>query len=469
TQTRNYIDLSAYHDICRQYGIAEQSEQNSLSQFLHDLGICLHFQKNIQLKKTLFLKPEWSTEAAYKVLNNKQVKTDCGRFSDADLLEIWNDEQYADMQGELLALMKAFEVCYEITGRQGHYIAPHLLEPNPPTYDIPWNSENNLTLTYRYTFKPRNILPRFIVALHEFIEYQRMVWKHGVVLSNNIARAEITEDTLYHNADIRIRISGQDKKQWLSVVAHHLERINASFDTLDYKILFPCPCPECKARTDPFEFTYEQLKNARNKGKPIQCLNSLDTIDARYLIDDVIGPQLSASLTERLPQEAFPQSNRTPFASEPAVSRDSFPSQNYQEKKTETPDDDQPVKVFLSYARQDGTEAAARLRQELMDAGFNVWQDTENMRGGEAWKEQLREALREVDAVVLLLTPNSVTSEYVKWEWEGAQFLQKLLIPVLISPCKPPPDLHRLQRRDLSTEKIYIKGLMSIVQDLNRC
>ena len=115
------------------------------------------------------------------------------------------------MQSELLALMKSFEVCYEITGRAGHYIAPHLLEPNPPTYDIPWNPQDNLILTYRYTFKPKNIFPRLIVALHEYIEYQRMVWKHGVILSNGSARAELIEDDRYHKADIRIRISGTDK------------------------------------------------------------------------------------------------------------------------------------------------------------------------------------------------------------------------------------------------------------------
>ena len=279
TATRNYISIQEYRQICDRYDITDPAEQKSLSQFLHDLGIFLHFQKNLQLKKTIFLKPEWSTDAVYKVLDAKQVREDCGRFCDQDIENIWSDQQYSDMQGELLALMKAFEVCYEITGRAGHYIAPHLLEPNPPTYDIPWNPQDNLILTYRYTFKPKNIFPRLIVALHEYIEYQRMVWKHGVILTNGSARAEIIEGDGYHRTDIRIRISGTDKKQWLSVIGHHLDRINASFEKLEHEILFPCNCSECKGNQTPYEFPYKDLcKSLAKRNYTLKCQHSFEEV-----------------------------------------------------------------------------------------------------------------------------------------------------------------------------------------------
>ena len=73
------------------------------------------------------------------------------------------------------------------------------------------------------------------------------------------------------------------------------------------------------------------------------------------------------------------------------------------------------LKIFLSYARKDGAAAAARLRTELERAGFTVWRDIEQMRGGRAWQEQLRAALREVDVVLVLLTPAAVKSKYVAW------------------------------------------------------
>lgn len=251
-----------------------------------------------------------------------------------DIEEIWHDGQYADMQKELLALMKAFEVCYEITGRSGHYIAPHLLEISPPDYDIEWDEQDNLILTYRYKFKPKNILPRLIVALHEYIEFQRMVWKHGVVFSNGRDRAEVTEDAHYHKSDIRIHISGSDKKRWLSVIGHELDRINASFEHIDYEILFPCSCPDCTNSQMPFEFTYEKLQNACKKRKPIQCHKSLESVDACRLINDVLPAQMRHDkLDDRLAMGLERQDAKYPFSNKLELTVN-FPEQQYQEATT---------------------------------------------------------------------------------------------------------------------------------------
>ncbi|MEM9092319.1 MAG: toll/interleukin-1 receptor domain-containing protein [Cyanobacteria bacterium P01_F01_bin.53] len=126
------------------------------------------------------------------------------------------------------------------------------------------------------------------------------------------------------------------------------------------------------------------------------------------------------------------------------------------------------TQVFLSYARADGTDAAQRLRTELTRSGFDVWQDIENMAGGQAWKEQLRAALRDVDAVVVLLTPNAAGSKYVEWEWEMAQMVEKPVIPLLIETCDVPDELARLHYHNLSTQQDYTLGLMALIRDLNQ-
>jgi len=124
------------------------------------------------------------------------------------------------------------------------------------------------------------------------------------------------------------------------------------------------------------------------------------------------------------------------------------------------------LKIFLSYARKDGAAAAARLRTELERAGFTVWRDIEEMRGGQAWKEQLRAALRAVEAVLVLLTPGAVESQYVTWEWENALTLQKKVIPLLILPCAPPEELDRLHYHDLSQPDTYTIGFAALLRDL---
>lgn len=126
------------------------------------------------------------------------------------------------------------------------------------------------------------------------------------------------------------------------------------------------------------------------------------------------------------------------------------------------------TKVFLSYARADGQTAAARLRAELSRSGFEIWQDTQNMEGGQAWKDQLRQALREVDAVVVLMTPGSVASKYVEWEWEMAQMADKRVIPLLMLPCDVPAELGRLHYHNLSEEQGYIMNLAGLINDLQR-
>jgi hypothetical protein len=125
------------------------------------------------------------------------------------------------------------------------------------------------------------------------------------------------------------------------------------------------------------------------------------------------------------------------------------------------------LNIFLSYARADGSEAATRLRTELSRAGFNIWRDIEEMRGGERWKEQLRVALRRIDVVLVLLTPGAIESQMVAWEWENALTLEKNVIPLLIIRSNIPSDLSQFHYHDLSRPEEYSISLMALMHDLN--
>lgn len=124
------------------------------------------------------------------------------------------------------------------------------------------------------------------------------------------------------------------------------------------------------------------------------------------------------------------------------------------------------IQVFLSYARSDGLAAATKLRGELQALGFVVWRDIEEMQGGQAWKDQLRVALRQADAVLTLLTPAAVVSKMVEWEWENALTLGKPVIGLLIQPCDVPAELQRLHYHNLSDPATYTLGLARLARDL---
>ena len=90
--SRNYISLEEYLSICEQNGFEKTEYKLQLSGYLHDLGVCLHFQDDPLLNKTVILKPEWGTAAVYKALDSQTVRNKFGKFNKDDLTNIWNEK-----------------------------------------------------------------------------------------------------------------------------------------------------------------------------------------------------------------------------------------------------------------------------------------------------------------------------------------------------------------------------------------
>ena len=228
---RYYISLDEFSQICQQNGFTLLKDKLRLSGYLHDLGVCLHFQDQPEslLYQTVILKPTWATDAVYKVLDNQQVIKNQGYFTCYDLQKIWYEDRYALMRNELLELMIKFQLCYQIPNRDNIFIAPQLLSPNPPQYA--WDNANNLRLRYKYKyFMPKGIITLFIVAMHEYIDLQKYVWKNGVVLSQNDSRAEVIE--YYEQRKITIRVSGTNKRKLMTIITQTLDRINRSYQKI---------------------------------------------------------------------------------------------------------------------------------------------------------------------------------------------------------------------------------------------
>ena len=282
--SRNYISREQYYQLCENNNLTDREDMLRLSRFLHDLGVCLHFQDDSTLKHYVILKPEWATNAAYKVLDNKAVIENQGRFNKEELADIWKDRKYSKMQDELLQLMMRFKLCYEIPNSRGNYIAPQLLDIEQPKYE--WDNSNNLILRYKYEFMPKGIITRFIVETHDLIEQQQLVWRNGVVLNENETRAEVIE--YYNQREIKVKVSGNQKKGLLAVVNRELEKIHQSFERLQYQTLVPCNCEECTGSENPYTYPLENLRKALNKNVyQIQCQTSYKMVDVRRLIEDV--------------------------------------------------------------------------------------------------------------------------------------------------------------------------------------
>jgi|694.fasta_scaffold16559_12 GTPase SAR1 family protein len=304
---RNYISLDQYLKICDRNGFKFKKESFTdgrlvLSQYFHDLGSILHFQEDqtSPLYKTVILKPKWGTDAAYKVLDNNQVKQNLGKFTTAELKQIWQDTEYRNMQSELLELMLKFKLCYPLPNAKNTYIAPQLLDSNQPEYF--WNDSDNLLLRYDYDFIPRGILSRFIVEMHHFID-EPNVWKSGVLLKRDNTFAEVIET--YDRREIKIRLSGSNKRGFLEVITDQLDEIHASFNQLKVKKLIPCNCDVCKDSQNPHFYDLNKLRERlTNRKDNIECDKPpYHPVKVLTLIDDVFGRDNDNSFTQEQNRE----------------------------------------------------------------------------------------------------------------------------------------------------------------------
>ena len=103
--------------------------------------------------------------------------------------------------------------------------------------------------------------------------------------------------------------------------------------------------------------------------------------------------------------------------------------------------------IFLSYNRED--QARARLFAEAFEAAhLTVWWDV-TLRSGEAYDEVTESALRAAKAVVVLWSPRSVVSRWVRSEATLAD-RNKTLVPAMIEPCDRPIMFELTQTAELA-------------------
>jgi hypothetical protein len=95
------------------------------------------------------------------------------------------------------------------------------------------------------------------------------------------------------------------------------------------------------------------------------------------------------------------------------------------------------VKVFISHTHSD-QGLAHKVAAILEQAGLEVWDATREILPGDNWAQEVSNALQESQAMVVLLTPDSVRSEWARWEmrWDIEYALtrkrfRRRLIPVV--------------------------------------
>jgi formylglycine-generating enzyme required for sulfatase activity len=90
--------------------------------------------------------------------------------------------------------------------------------------------------------------------------------------------------------------------------------------------------------------------------------------------------------------------------------------------------------LFISYSRVDLT-FVERLAVDLKSAGFDVWYDVSNLGGGSRWNKAIEQAIRDSQYVIVILSSDSVASQWVDDEVSFARTLKKKIVPLYYRPC----------------------------------
>ena len=96
-----------------------------------------------------------------------------------------------------------------------------------------------------------------------------------------------------------------------------------------------------------------------------------------------------------------------------------------------------PKEVFLSHSSQDRQFATA-LAEELRRHGIPVWYSQTNILGAQEWHDEIGAALHRCDWFVLILSPHSVKSTWVKNELLftlNHSRSKNSIVPVLYKNC----------------------------------
>lgn len=123
--------------------------------------------------------------------------------------------------------------------------------------------------------------------------------------------------------------------------------------------------------------------------------------------------------------------------------------------------------IFISYSREDRAHAR-RFADRLGEAGFKVWWDAA-LHSGETFDEVIERNLRAAKAVVVLWSPRSVVSRWVRAEATLAD-RRGCLAPAIIEPCDRPIIFELTHTAELShwTGDIADAAWQTFLGDLRR-
>lgn len=422
-QKKSWMTFDAFLAFCQERGVADRKEQESLAEYLHDLGLILSYRKDEALRDFGVLKPQWVTQGIYAMLNSPILRDADGRFTLETFGEVLPAKDYPKaLHPYLLALMRKFRLCHPLDEKGRKYLIPDLLTKEEPKLDADFPPDRCLGFVYHYdSVLPEGLLPRFIVETYVHRE-PKHAWRSGVVLERANCRALVRGDVQGRTITIRVTGVGNGRRELLGIIREHFERIHRSYEKLPVTELVPIPgYPETRVK-------HELLLKYERSGRktiPVEIGDGLRDCLVKDLLDGVDIPGVPRTkLPDVMDPPKFLQLMLRPA-----------------------------VPVFICYSRQDGAFLdqlqAALVPYERKDE-LTVWAD-ELVEPGQTWEDEILSRLERARIIIPLLSNDFLSSAYCM-EKELPRAMERReageceIVPILIRACRYDKlDLGKLQ------------------------
>lgn len=408
---RNYLSFEEYRKECAELGEKDREAQESLAFHLHNLGIALNYKDDTRLKDTHVLNPHWVTSGIYKILNANRLEKQKGEISLKDLPAILDAKEYPEeMHGFLLDLMKKFELCFDLEGKEGVYLIPELLGKQEPEEAREFDPAGCLNFQYHYPVLPEGLLPRFVVRTYVLSD-ETPRWRTGVILKLEENQALVRADAQERRVLINIKGPGAGRRRLLSIIRANFDRIHGSIKNLKPVEIVPLP-----EQPDAY-IPYVELLTWEESGKEE--------------FEKVVDGDIATLKVQRLLNGVETERERAGGSIEYKIMSGTGVERAIERRRA--------ARVFVSYSHRDErqlnelkTHLSPLERLKLIE----TWYDR-RIVAGEDFGQKINENIDGADIILLLVSSDFIASNYcyekeMKRALERHQRGEARVVPVIV-------------------------------------
>lgn len=180
-----------------------------------------------------------------------------------------------------------------------------------------------------------------------------------------------------------------------------------------------------------------------------------------WVVKSKLIPSDGEALSEKTESEFESEINRLIRTIKNIIKQFSYESETKEVKQVGI---DEKI-IFISH-NHDDADFAELLKLKLEKKGLNGWIDSERLKIGQDWREEIDLGIENSVAVIAIMTPEARKSEYVTYEWAFAWGKGKKVFPIMLKQTQLHPRLESLQYLDFTnrSSRPWEKLIESIIE-----